>query len=247
MIIAIILAHLVGDYILQWDNLSRWKSQALSGALVHGAIVLLVTLLFTLPFDPSWWPWALFIGLSHTLIDAAQVPIRRRLSLRSNGMSALSLFLIDQAAHLSIIGLVLLSSGYLKAPSLTADFVAASNDNKFLAFILGYAFLTMPAWIIIKFIVFAIMNGSAPDFSPGARSKYTGMLERGLITTLILLGQFVLVPLAALPRLLLDRPQLAGHGPGANALLSRRATLYFAETLASIALAVAIGLALRQL
>jgi hypothetical protein len=49
MVIAILLSHLFGDYILQWDSLSRWKSQALGGVLVHGAIVIAITWLFSLP------------------------------------------------------------------------------------------------------------------------------------------------------------------------------------------------------
>jgi hypothetical protein len=65
-----------------------------------------------------------------------------------------------------------------------------------------------------------------------------GILERGLITTFVLLGQFALVPLAALPRLLLDAPRTGA---------SRRAALYVVELLTSVTLAVAVGLGLRLL
>jgi hypothetical protein len=47
-----------------------------------------------------------------------------------------------------------------------------------------------------------------------------------------------LVPIVALPRLVFEGPRVKG---------SRQATLYVAELLASVALAVAIGLALRRL
>jgi hypothetical protein len=39
MIVALFLAHLVGDYVLQWDKLANWKSRALPGVLAHGLIV----------------------------------------------------------------------------------------------------------------------------------------------------------------------------------------------------------------
>jgi len=65
-----------------------------------------------------------------------------------------------------------------------------------------------------------------------------GILERGLITTLVLLGQFVLVPLVALPRLLVEGPRVVN---------SQRKIVYAAEWLASIALAVVVGLGLRLL
>ncbi len=247
MVLALLLAHLVGDYILQWDSLSRWKSEKVGGVLVHGVIVVSVTLLFTLPFDPSWWPWAVFVGLSHTLIDGFELPFRRHLAARGPGKSALALFLVDQALHLAIIGFALVASGYLSAPVLVDGLVRASNDHRLLTFLLGYAFLTMPAWIIIKFLVHGLLNGSAPDFSVKPESKYLGMFERGIIATMILLGQFLLIPLATLPRLIYDWPLGTGSGPAGWHSGRRQGILYLTELVASMVLAVAIGLALRQL
>jgi len=109
MAIALFLSHLVGDYWLQWDGLARWKSREYKGVLVHGLIVLAVTWLFSLPFDVGWWPWVLFIWLTHTAADA----IRLRLG---SAFPALALFLLDQAVHFGIITFSLHASGYLVAP-----------------------------------------------------------------------------------------------------------------------------------
>ena len=242
-----LLAHLFGDYILQWDNLSLWKSKRLSGVLLHGLIVTGVTLIFALLIDPSWWPWAILIGLTHTIIDALELPIRRRMASQQSGKGALALFVGDQSAHLTFIALALIWSGYLEAPSLTDGVIAASYNNKFLAFTLGYAFLTMPAWIIIRFFICGFMNGTAPDFSMRLGGKYLGMLERGLILTFVLFGQFILIPLATLPRLIVEWSQPAGQPVGYQAFASRRGVLYVTELLVSVALAVAIGMVLRQL
>ncbi|UCG24926.1 MAG: DUF3307 domain-containing protein [Chloroflexota bacterium] len=247
MILAMLLAHLFGDYILQWDNLSKWKSKRLSGVLLHGLIVTGVTLIFAVLIEPSWWPWAIFIGLTHTLIDALQLPIRRHMASQKSGKGALALFAADQTAHLTIIALVLIWSGYLEAPSLTDGVIAASYDNKFLAFALGYAFLTMPAWIIIRFFICGFMNGTAPDFSMRLGGKYSSMLERGLILTLVLFGQFILIPLATLPRLIMEWSQPVAQPAGHQAFVGRRGLQYMAELLVGVALAVTIGLALRQL
>lgn len=248
MILAMLLAHLFGDYILQWDNLSLWKSKRLSGVLLHGLIVTVVTLLFALLIDPAWWPWAIMIGVIHTLIDAFELPIRRQLAVKQTGKGALLLFVVDQTAHLTVIALALIWSGYLQAPDVADGFIAATTDNKLLTFALGYAFLTMPAWILIRFIVCALMNdGSAPDFSMRLGGKYLSMLERGLILTFILFGQFILIPLATVPRLVLESTRADSPGTGYHQYIGRRGALYVAELLASIALAVAIGLALRQL
>lgn len=247
MILATILAHLVGDYILQWDKLSRWKSKDIRGVLVHGAIVTAVTWLFSLPFDPGWWPWALFIGLTHTLIDGLELPIRRRLAQRGSGKGPLALFVGDQLVHITIILLALRWSGYIAAPGRITDIASATGNNLVLLYILAYAFLTMPAWIIIKFLVYGLMNGSPPDFSNCTRTKYMGMVERGLIVTLVLFGQFFFLPLVALPRLVMDWSSPNGHNPGLLQHNGRQNTLYLAELFSSIILAVIVGLALRQL
>jgi hypothetical protein len=242
MVISVLLSHLFGDYILQWDSLSRWKSQAFSGVLVHGAIVLAVTWLFSLPFDLTWWPWALFIGLTHTLVDALELPVRKRLAATNSGAWAIGLLIIDQILHLSLISFALVQSGYLELPSLSADILAALTNNRTLTFFLGYAFLTMPAWILVEFMVYGLIKGTAPDFSEAVKNKYVSILERGLIATFVLLGQFILVPLVAVPRLMVElkqEPRGQNEGQGSR--------LFVAELLASVTLAVVIGLGLRQI
>jgi len=235
MVITILLSHLVSDFLLQNDSLARWKSRQLKGVLVHGLIVLVVTWLFSLTRDPRWWPWALFIGLTHMLIDAVPLWLGRRVPLQGQGTFALARLLVDQAAHVSIILMALVASGYLEASSLPVDLYFALHSNRSLAFALGYVFITMPAWILVEFMAFGLVNGSAPDFSQ-ATNKYVGILERGLITTFVVTGQLTLAPVVALPRLVLEGPQVMG---------SRRATLYVAELLASVMIAIVTGLALR--
>ena len=237
MVIAMYLAHLVGDYVLQWDALARWKSREIKGVLAHGMIVLVVTWLLSLPFDAGWWPWALAIGLTHTAVDAATLWLGKRLPLQGNGTLALARYLIDQVVHFGIITLVLVWSGHLTAPAGTAGLVAELRHHRLLVLALGYTFITLPSWILVQFAVYGLVNGSAPDFSRSA-SKYMGILERGLITTCVIAGQFLLVPLVTLPRLLLEGPQVRGGS---------HVTLYITELLASVALAVAIGLVLRLL
>ena len=242
MVISILLSHLFGDYILQWDSLSRWKGQAWGGVLVHGAIVLAVTWLFSLPFDLTWWPWALFIGLTHTLIDGLEIPLRKRLADNNSGVTAVFFLLVDQLLHLSVIAFALIHTGYLELPSLSADILAALTNNRILTYVLGYAFLTMPAWILVEFMIYSLIKGTAPDFSQAVKNKYICILERGLIATFVILGQFFLVPLVAAPRILFEwhqvvRPQDDNSGT----------RLYVAELLASISIAVVIGLGMRQI
>jgi len=237
MVAAMLLAHLIGDYVLQWDKLARLKFQEFKGVLAHGAIVGLVTWLCSLPFDTNWWPYVLIIGLTHVAIDAFPLWLGKRVRLQGAGIAGLVRYAIDQAVHLSIILIVLVWSGYLAVPSLVTDLVNALRHNRLLAILIGYAFITTPAWVLVEFTAYGLINQSAPDFSCST-NKYIGILERGLITTFVATGQFTLVPVVTLPRLLLEERPATG---------SQQAVLYVAELLASVTLAVAVGLVLRHL
>ncbi len=237
MIISVLLAHLTGDYVLQWEALARWKGVSIKGAAFHGSIVLAVTLLFAVLIDPHWWPWAALIGLAHIAIDASWVYFNRRFAARS-GMYGLVRLLIDQTLHFAVILLALFASGYAAPPTLFNIAVSEVQTHRWWAIALGYVLVSMPAWIFIEFIFYGLINGSAPDFSRVGKYKYVGSLERGLIATFVATGQFTLVPVVALPRLVLESPQYFGNN---------RATLYLAEWLGSLAVAVAIGLMLGRM
>ena len=235
MVIVMFLAHLVGDYILQWDALARWKSRELKGVLAHGGVVFLVTLAFSLAFNSGWWPWALAIGLTHTAIDALW--LGNRLWRPGMGLPPVIRLIVDQGLHLAIIVAALAASGYLAVPSPADDLLGMVRSNRWWVYALGYAFITMPAWIAVEFGVYGLVRASSDGFS-SSLNKYVGIAERGLITTCVVLGQFALVPLVALPRLIFDAPQ---------AVAGRRVALYVVELLTSLTLAVAVGLGLRLL
>lgn len=237
MISAMLLAHLLGDYVLQWDALAAWKSRSVRGAAVHGSIVLLVTLLFAALNDAEWGPWALFIGVTHIAIDCAWIPLNRRFTPRS-GRYGLVRLLIDQLLHCAVILGALLASGYVTLAGLPGAIGLEVQTQRSWVVALGYVAISLPAWIFIEFVLYGLIDGSAPDFGRVRQVKYVGILERGLIATFVATGQFALVPVVALPRLVLESPQYFGNS---------RATLYLAEWLGSLSVAVLIGLLLGRM
>lgn len=224
MIIAMFLAHLVGDYILQWNSLAAWKSSKLSGVVVHCLIVFAITWLFILPFNPNWWPWVIFIGITHFLIDAFQ--LRFKLPIPE-----LARFTLDQLAHFFVIVVALAAGGYLDLAAVLQSSLTLLQSDLLLIYLAGYAFITMPAWVLVKFTAYGLVQGSAPQF--GDSSKYLGIMERLLITTFVLVGQYILIPVVLLPRLLMEWPQVANE---------ERASVYLAELLASLILALLVGI-----
>lgn len=224
MIIAMFLAHLVGDYILQWNSLAAWKSRELKGVIVHCLVVFAVTWLFILPFNPAWWPWVIVIGAAHFLIDAVQLRVKLPIP-------ELARFSLDQLAHFSVITLALTAGGYLNLTSLLQEGMRILQSDLLLIYLFGYAFVTMPAWVVVKFTAYGLVQGSAPQF--GDSSKYLGILERLLMTTFVAVGQYILVPVVILPRLLMEWPQIAND---------EQAPVYLAELLVSVTLAVSVGI-----
>ena len=232
MLQAMLLAHLLGDYVFQGDRIAGWKSRSLWGVLVHGGIVSAIAWLCSLLFAPDWGRYALLIGATHTLIDV----VRAQLGKVRPGI-ALLLLLLDQVAHLSIIMAVVRWSGWM-GPRTAEQAVGRwlQSDNR-IAYLVGYALLSMPAWVLVHFCIngMGAVSKSLPG-RPGER--YVGMLERVLIATFVVLGQFLAVPLVLAPRLAID-------GPGSRGEAERMG--YLGELLASVSLAVAVGLLLRGL
>lgn len=224
MLAAMILAHLIGDFILQWNKLAAWKARELKGVVVHVLIVSLVTLSIAVTVDPTWLPWAIFICVMHLVIDAAGLRFRGR-------YSPLGWFAVDQTAHFTTIFLALFASQSLDLSLLTGNLLAGLESETLMLYLIGYAFVTMPAWVLVKFTAYGLVGGMAPEF--GHNDKYPGMIERLLIVTFVGLGQFYLVPLVMLPRFLVDWPRVAD---------GERTGIYLAELLVSVFLAVFIGL-----
>ena len=77
MLYVMLLAHLLGDYLFQWGFVARWKARSLVGVLAHGVIVTITTLVCAVLVAPSWWPYALLIGLAHTVIDLVRARFLR--------------------------------------------------------------------------------------------------------------------------------------------------------------------------
>jgi len=232
MIQAMFLAHLLGDFVLQPDFLAGWKNRSVWGLMAHGAVVTCSLWACSLPFTPDWWPCALGIGAIHTLIDILRVKIGR-----VGPATTLALLLADQAAHLLTIAVGLAWSGWLEPRPAETALGAWLQSDHHLTFIIGYVLLTMPAWVLVHFFVRGI-GGISTSLPGRPGEKYMGIFERSLITTLVLVGQFLLIPLVVAPRLVLD---------GRSGRVEAERFGYLNELLVSVGLAVLVGLFLKSL
>ena len=194
MLYVMLLAHLLGDYLFQTASIARLKARSLLGVFLHGGIVTATTLACACLVDPAWWPYALSIGLTHTVIDVG----RARLLTPKNTAMELAWYLLDQAAHVAIIGLVVHWSPAPARAELTG--VARTlTDPRVLAGGIGSILLLNPAWVLLRFTVRGVWGaGAAPLLGQG--DKYGPMAERLAIAGLVAVGQPYLIPFVLIPR-----------------------------------------------
>ncbi|MGB1251202.1 MAG: DUF3307 domain-containing protein [Candidatus Promineifilaceae bacterium] len=233
LLIQMIVAHLFGDYILQWDKLAAWKARELRGVLAHGLIVAGVTLLFSYPYDMDWLPWALAIGISHIMVDASGYYATHNQWLKKR-VSPFTLYIGDQVIHFVLILLFLQLSGNLPTFATIGDLL---HENKWWAIVLAYTFIAMPSWVLIEFFVSGFVRQTAPDFKRAKRDKYTMILERWVIATLVVIGQVPLIFIATIPTVTRRWQDWR----------SEQANSYVAEFLVSLMLAVLAGVFLNQI
>ena len=73
----LILAHLLGDFVLQPNKLVLWKIKSKMGILVHALVHFCINILVLLPFiiKGAFWliPCALFIAVIHFCIDQTKI------------------------------------------------------------------------------------------------------------------------------------------------------------------------------
>jgi len=179
LLIQFILAHLIGDFLLQFDPWIKSKETRKARSpflyihiLIHFLLILLIT------GGLNFWLPALIISLIHGVIDTTKIYLQKPSTQRR-------WFFADQGLHLVTI-LVVWYFTMLPAMALPIPGMA------FWVIVTGIVFLTMPTSIGIAAIMapwtqqLAIENeGALPK-----AGKYIGILERLLSFAFIAIGQW---------------------------------------------------------
>ena len=189
LIIKLILAHLLGDFIFQpnsWVKAKEEKKlkawQLYTHISIHGVFVFLLVFLFS--WDWEAWKIALWITLAHLVIDTGKIYVQKENTRRM-------WFLIDQFAHLVSIYLIWI---WFHGGNIQFDIL---TNKKSLLLITCLIFLTQPASIIIKVLISKwtpqigdIDKKSVKDEadleSLKSAGKYIGVLERTFVFVFIL-------------------------------------------------------------
>lgn len=183
LLLKLIIAHLVGDFLLQstaWvknkeeKKLAAWQLYVHS--LLHGALVLL--------FLWNWqaWKYALLITVIHFIIDSFKL-------IFQNNRNRRLLFFIDQGIHfISIYSIWLWLEG---KPFPLFIF----ETETFLLLITGIIFLTNPVSFGVKIFISKWTpepQGQTKDSLQSA-GKYIGIFERLLVFVFIIIHQWAAI------------------------------------------------------
>ncbi|WP_312510225.1 DUF3307 domain-containing protein [Chryseobacterium culicis] len=179
--IKLILAHLLGDFILQPNSwVADKENYKLKSKFLYIHVLIHTILSFIFLWDLQLWWVAVLVGITHFMIDAAKL-------IFQNVKTKKRWFFIDQVLHVLVIGGV---SFYFQ--EFGFGFL---QNQEFLKIIMAALFLTTPASIFIKILLSSWTP--APDGpntiqteSLSSAGKYIGILERLMVFTFIMVNHW---------------------------------------------------------
>ncbi len=227
-LVKLLVAHLLADFILQprsWITSRRLKHFRSPALYLHGSIAGILALLL---IGPAYWPLALVIAFSHTLIDG----------WKSYQPDNIRWFLVDQALHL----IVMLSGWalyFLQPADISVALETIAADRK--TWILGLAalFLTTPAGILIGQMTRNWREKIENAESLANAGKWIGVIERLIVLILVLAGQYAAISILIAAKGIIrfnekDRPEI-------------KTEYLVIGTLISIGAAMIVGVIIKQL
>jgi hypothetical protein len=226
-LLKLLLSHLLTDFILQprtWIE-DRNNKHFSSGKLyLHGLITGAVALLFT---GWQYWPVALVILVTHTLIDG----------WKSYQRDSISIFIIDQCLHVAVIILCWYFS-FQNGDNIVTYYHKLNASNQFWVLVTGVIFLTTPAGILIGQLTRRWREKIVNPESLANAGKWIGVVERIIVLILVMLSQYAAISLLIAAKGIIrfsekDRPE-------------EKTEYLVIGTLLSIGIAIVIGLAMRM-
>ncbi|MDD4778736.1 MAG: DUF3307 domain-containing protein [Fermentimonas sp.] len=179
--VKLILAHLIGDFVLQTDSWVEEKERQgiksikfyLHG-LIHGALVLLFL------WDLNLWPVALTVAITHIAIDFVKLTFQREKNIAG-------WFLFDQFLHLLSLFIIWLL--FFK-PEINIAILAENQD--LWIYITAILFLTVVCGIVIQILLGSWTKSidTVRDISLPNAGRYIGIMERILVFIFVVTGHW---------------------------------------------------------
>ena len=177
----LILAHLLGDFILQPDSwVAHKEKNKLKSVYLYLHVFIHAALTFLFLWDLELWWIVSIIAVSHYLIDAAKLTYQKTNTKKF-------WFFLDQALHISVIlGIVIYVNGF--------NFENLINEKTILI-LTGSVFISLPTSVLIKNLLsswspITIDHSKIQTESLVHAGKYIGILERVLVFIFIIVNHW---------------------------------------------------------
>jgi hypothetical protein len=197
------LAHLIGDFVLQVDELYQLKVKHAAGHLVHALSHALVTLLVLFPYlgDPFIWVFVIVISFIHLFQDVVKYRLMRHKQF------FLHLFLADQALHFLFLSAILffpVSSEKMGFPNLPTLHLLYT-DSLWTIYSIAFLAATFCGSFTLNALSVTYLKDQRPDHFITTPEMVHGIVERAVVAGIFLLSSnpvvFALSPLAGALRL----------------------------------------------
>ncbi|MFW5996227.1 MAG: DUF3307 domain-containing protein [Halanaerobiaceae bacterium] len=198
----LILAHVLADFPLQFDKISRQKKNSLLYLLFHVFIYFAVSLLLTLPyFSPLLLLYLLLLVLIHGLLDMFKIFLEKMVGENYG----LEIFLLDQVLHIGIIAAFIPRLQNFSSPWLLWGFSdMVSSVTSFIGSHYFYNFNFASLILALAVLIFNFKGGTifvrnllrkykSDIGSQGDKGQAIGNLERLLIIAFVVFGVYSLI------------------------------------------------------
>ena len=180
VLVKLILAHLLGDFLLQPDSWVKAKEQKkLAAWQLYGHSLIHFALIMLLVFDITFWQWGILLAMIHLLIDMIKVytitvETKRRY------------FYLDQFIHFVCIFTIWL---FYQDHSL---FLINLPYERILLLFTGVYALTTPTSLAIKVFISKWTPHTVNDETESLQEagKYIGILERLFVFAFVISGHW---------------------------------------------------------
>ncbi|MBW8522680.1 DUF3307 domain-containing protein [Chryseobacterium chendengshani] len=177
----LILAHLLGDFILQPNSwVSDKENRKLKSKYLYFHVLIHTVLSFVFLWNIELWWIPALVGISHFIIDSAKIQFQ-------NVKTKKRWFFIDQILHIAVIAGIAFYCNEFNFEFL--------KDQNYLKIVVAALFLTAPTSIIIRTLLsswtpVAEEQSNIQTESLSSAGKYIGILERLLVFTFIIVNHW---------------------------------------------------------
>lgn len=204
LFLKLILAHLIADFILQFEELYRLKVRSFLGHLLHALIHGLVSLLLLWPYLDSLQVWVFVTAmvLVHLLQDLIKYSATKK-----TPANTFVYFMTDQCCHVLVLATVffLPISREVRGIACGSILDALYRQNLWTLAAIFFITLTFAGSYILNAFAKSYLKAPSPLFLITSPEMAHAILERSLVAGIILTGgpawTLLLIPCAGVLRL----------------------------------------------